>query len=99
MNCCMRARPSPQPVQYPQTDRNKEELGASSPPAVQQGSVYQGKSKTSSDFAPVVSPVCMLRWGLTPARGVVSSTNIVTLSVSLHRSHREQLALPLVAAL
>src|SRR5216683_5715868 len=38
-------------VQYPQTDRNKEELGASPPPAVQQGSVYQGKPKTSSDFA------------------------------------------------
>src|SRR5215472_4027942 len=38
-------------LQYPQTDRNKEELGASPPPAVQQGSVYQGKPKTSSDFA------------------------------------------------
>jgi catechol 2,3-dioxygenase-like lactoylglutathione lyase family enzyme len=38
-------------LQYPQTDRNKEELGASPPPAVQQGSVYQGKPKTSRDFA------------------------------------------------
>src|SRR5215472_5983711 len=38
-------------LQYPQTDRNKEELGASLPPAVQQGSVYQGKPETSSDFA------------------------------------------------
>ncbi len=38
-------------LQYPQTDRNKEELGASPPPAVQQGSVYQSKPTTSSDFA------------------------------------------------
>ncbi len=38
-------------MQYPQTDRNKEELGASPPPAVQQGSVYHGKPKTSNDFA------------------------------------------------
>jgi len=43
--------PIPLLLQYPQTDRNKEELGASPPPAVQQGSVYQGKPKTSSDFA------------------------------------------------
>src|SRR5712692_1493627 len=39
-------------LQYPQTDRTKEELGASPPPAVQQGSVYQSKPTTSSDFAP-----------------------------------------------
>src|SRR5215469_1666292 len=39
------------PLQYPQTDRTQAELRASPPPAVQQGSVYQGKPKTSRDFA------------------------------------------------
>src|SRR5260370_35529905 len=38
-------------LQYPQTDRNKEELGASPPPPVQQGSVNQGNPKTPRDFA------------------------------------------------
>ncbi len=52
-------------------------------------------SQSSLNFAVGLTPA---RWGLTPARGVVWSTNIVTLSVSLHRSRREQLALPLVAA-
>ncbi len=46
-----RARARMMLMQYPLTDRTKEELGASPPPAVQQGSVYQSKPKTSSDFA------------------------------------------------
>jgi superfamily II DNA helicase RecQ/superfamily I DNA/RNA helicase/DNA polymerase III epsilon subunit-like protein len=45
------AQTKPPPLQYPQMDRKKEELEASPPPAVQQGSVYQGKPQTSSDFA------------------------------------------------
>jgi energy-coupling factor transport system ATP-binding protein len=40
-------------LQYPQTDRKKEKSGISTPPAAR--SVYQGKSKMSSDFAPGMS--------------------------------------------
>jgi phosphoenolpyruvate synthase/pyruvate phosphate dikinase len=38
-------------LQYPQTDRKKEALGTIPPPAMQQHSVYQGKSNISSDLA------------------------------------------------
>jgi phosphoenolpyruvate synthase/pyruvate phosphate dikinase len=38
-------------LQYPQTDRKKEAFGAIPPPAMQQPSVYQGKSNTSGDLA------------------------------------------------
>lgn len=39
-------------LQYPQTDRGKEESRSSTQPATRQGSVYEGKPKMSSDFAP-----------------------------------------------
>ena len=77
-------------VQYPQTDRNKEELGASPPPAVQQGSVYQGKPKTSSDFAIGTEHLLLglVREGEGIAAGVLES-----LGVTLEKARKQTVRL------
>jgi len=47
--------------------------------------VTSGQSSLNFAVGPDTREGCMLRWGLTPARGVVWVTIIVTSPVSVHR--------------